>query len=170
MNSNRGVTVVELVMVIVVTMILAGASIAGLNGVQAWRAAAAVKRLYADCGFARNLAMLSARRTALVIVDEASMSYELRQEAAPGVGALVTTPLTHPVTGQDWRVVLGSVATGLSLLSSNGPAGGVIGFDADGLPIDGGGAHWNADIDLVLSSGATIGIEQQTGIAELIWP
>ncbi len=170
MKSNRGVTIVELVMVIVVTMILAGASIAGLNGVQAWRSAAAVKRLHADFGFVRNLAMLSTRRTALVVVDQASMTYELRQEAAPGAGTLVTTPLTHPVTGQDWRVVWGSVATGLSLLSNSGPAGGVIGFDADGLPIDASGTLWNADIDLSLSSGATIAIEQQTGIAELTWP
>ncbi len=170
MRSNRGVTVVELVMVIVVTMILAGGSIAGLNGVQEWRSAAAVKRLHADCGFVRNLAMLSARRTALVIVDQASMTYELRQEAEPGVGALVTSPLTHPITGQDWRVVLGSVATGLSLLSNSGPSGGVIGFNTDGLPIDASGALWNADIDLSLSSGATIAIEQQTCIAELIWP
>jgi prepilin-type N-terminal cleavage/methylation domain-containing protein len=170
MKSNRGVTLVELVVVIVIAAILAGVSIRGLSGVQQWRAAAAAKRLQADCLHARNLAILSSRRTAIVIVDAGGMVYQLRQEATPSAGALLTTPLTHPITGQDWQVALGGLASGLSLLSNNGPSDGVIGFDADGMPIDANGALWNADVTLSLSSGATIKIEQQTGIAEMIWP
>ena len=170
MRSNRGVTLVELIVVISLTAILAGVSIRGFGGVQAWRAAAAAKRFHADCLHARNLAILSSRRTAIVIVDASGMVYQLQQEAAPAEGTLLTTPLTHPLTGQDWQVALGSLASGLSLQSNDGPPGGVIGFDSDGLPIDANGALWNADVNLSLSSGVTIEIEQYTGIAELIWP
>ena len=173
-RSGRGpvpaVTIVELVMVIIVTMILAGASIAGLNGVQSWRAAAAARRLHADFAYARNLAVLSSRRTALAIVDKATLTYELRQEAVPATGALVASVLTHPATGKDWSVTLGGLASGLSLQSSDGPANDVIGFDADGLLIDSSGGQWNGDISLSLSSGATINLTQATGVAELVWP
>ena len=170
MRSHRGVTMVELVMVISISMILAAVSIVGFQGVQSWRAASAVKRLRADFRHARNLAMLSSRRTALVIVDEAAMTYELRQEAAPSAGSRSLSVLTHPVTGQDWSVTLGGIAAGLSLQSNNGPSDGVIGFDADGMPIDSGGALWGGDIDLLFSTGAAIHVAWRTGIAEVIWP
>ena len=98
------------------------------------------------------------------------MIYELRQEAAPSAGSLSLSVLTHPVTGQDWRVTLGGIAAGLSLQSNNGPSDGVIGFDADGMPIDSGGARWGGVIDLLFNSGAAIHVARRTGIAEVTWP
>ena len=85
MKGRRGFTLVELVMVIVLTLILTSVSIKGLQGITAWRSAAAVQRVQADVLYARNQALLSTRRTVCVF-DPSSHTYEIQQEAAPGSG------------------------------------------------------------------------------------
>jgi prepilin-type N-terminal cleavage/methylation domain-containing protein len=166
MMSRRGFTLVELVLVIVITLILTSTAIHGLAGVTDWRAAAAVRRAHADVTHARSQAMLTGRRT-LCIFDADSSTYELRQEATPGSGPLAAEILDHPLSGQAWQVMLRDLSSGLEIDSAPTPA---FGFGRDGLPIDSSGAYLDDDIDITFSGGATLRVLAGSGLLEMSWP
>ena len=164
--TKHGFTLVEMVIVIVLTLILTAAAIHGLIGISEWRAAAAVRRVYADVLYARNRALLSGRRT-LCVFDAGAGTYELRQESSPASGAISATVIDHPLSGQAWQVALGDLSGGLGISSAPTPT---FGFGSDGMPIDASGVLISGDIDLTFTSGATLTVLAGSGLPEVTWP
>lgn len=166
---SRGFTLVESIMVIVLTMILATVALAGLRGTQTWRASAAVGRVQSDLLYARSAALLAGRRT-LCVVDTVQNVYTLQQEASPATGAIVGVVLDHPVTGTPWRVALGDLATGLTISFSPALNPTEIGFDATGMPINRAGTPLANDIAMRLGSTGTVTLRAGSGLCEVSWP
>jgi type II secretory pathway pseudopilin PulG len=166
MRGKLGFTIVEMVMVIVLTLILMAASVKGLQGIGAWRSAAAVQRVQADVLYARNQALLSARRT-LCVFDPDSHSYEIQQEAAPASGPISATLIDHPLTSEPWQVALQDLPGSISISSAPTPT---FGFGADGIPVGISGARLGSDIDLTFGNGATLTVFAGSGLSEVIWP
>jgi prepilin-type N-terminal cleavage/methylation domain-containing protein len=166
---RRAFTLVECVMVIVLTLILTAAAIGGLRGTQTWRASAAVTRVQSDLLYARSAALLTGRRT-LCVFDTALGTYELQQEASPGSGAVVGVVLEHPVTDSPWQVALGDLASGLTLSLPPALNPTEIGFDAAGMPINRAGAALSNDITITLGGAGTLTLRAGSGLCEVSWP
>jgi prepilin-type N-terminal cleavage/methylation domain-containing protein len=166
---HRAFTLVECVMVIVLTLILTAAAIGGLRGTQTWRASAAAKRVQSDLLYARSAALLSGRRT-LCVFSTTQPGYQLQQEASPASGAIAGVVLNHPVTDAPWRVTLADLAPGLtlSLPSALNPA--EIGFDTIGMPVNRAGAGLANDITINLGNGRTLTLRAGSGLCEVSWP
>jgi prepilin-type N-terminal cleavage/methylation domain-containing protein len=166
---HRAFTLVECVMVIVLTLILTAAAIGGLRGTQTWRASAAAKRVQSDLLYARSAALLSGRRT-LCIFDTGQGTYELQQEATPASGAIAGVVLDHPVTDAPWRVTLADLASGLTLSFPPTLNPAEIGFDIAGMPINRSGAALANDITINLGNGSTLTLRAGSGLCEVSWP
>ena len=165
----RAFTLVESVLVIVLTLLLTAAAIGGLRGTQTWRASAAVSRVQSDLLYARSAALLSGRRT-LCVFNTSQGTYELQQEASPASGAIAGVVLEHPVTGAAWRVTLGDLATGLALSFAPALNPTEIGFDATGMPISRAGSPLANDIAMRLGSAGTVTLRAGSGLCEVSWP
>ena len=165
MRQRHGFTLVELVLVISLTMILASAALGGLRNMTRWRMSAAVGRVQSDLLYARDLAMLSARRTWCEF-DLRGQAYELGQEPAPASGAIASKPIAHPLTGDTWRVTLAELADGLTVASDDPE----FGFAADGVPVDASG-RWlgSSGAEVRFSNGATLTVAGGTGLPEVQW-
>ncbi len=167
--GRRGFTLVESVLAIAISAILTAAALGGLRGVQTWRGAAAVRRVQSDLLSARQMAMLSTRRT-LCVFDLAKMTYEVQQESSPGRGAIVATVIDHPLTSEPWRVTLGDLAAGLGVRFNPVLSPATFGFDAAGLPENTAGSVLAKDLVLTFTSGATLKLRAGSGLCEVNWP
>jgi prepilin-type N-terminal cleavage/methylation domain-containing protein len=163
-TRQAGFTLVELVLVIVLTLVLTAASIKGINGVGEWRAAAAVRRVNADITYARNQALLSGRRT-LWVLDTGDQTYEIRQEAAPASGAITAASIDHPLTDESWVVTIQDLSSGLAA-SSDDP---VFGFGSDGTVINSSGSRLTDDVVVTFDNGATITVTAGSGLSQVSW-
>ncbi|HUU97941.1 MAG TPA: hypothetical protein VM487_19565 [Phycisphaerae bacterium] len=169
MKRARAVTLVELVLVIVLTLILASVAIGGLKGVQTWRAAAAIRRIHADLTYTRNLAMISSRRT-LCTFDSSADSYEIRQEAVPSQGQITGSLVQHPLTGQSWSVLLADLGGAVAIDTVTGVSDESLGFGGDGMPLDALGQPVTGDVTVGLSNAAEIVVYRGSGLSEVVWP
>jgi len=162
-------TLVESVLAITLTMILSAAALAGLRGVQSWRAAAAVRRIQADVLYARQAAVLSGRRT-LCVFDLAKMTYELQQESSPRSGSFVATVIDHPLTSEPWRVALGDLSSGLGVSFAPILNPSAFGFDAAGMPVTSAGSVLGSDLVMTFTNRATLTLRAGSGLSEVTWP
>jgi Tfp pilus assembly protein FimT len=167
-KQQRAFTLVEAVLVIVLTLILTSASIGGLVGVQNWRGNSAVRRFQADALYARNVAITSTRRVMCVI--STGTTYELQQEAAPGSGAVVATAMNHPLTDQAWRVNLGDLRSGLSVTVQPSLTPVEFGFNLDGRLIRRNGSVMQSDVVVTFNNGAVATLRAGSGLCEVQWP
>lgn len=166
-NRTRGLTLVELVVTMCITLILASAAIGGLLGVQSWRAARAAARLAADLSYARAYAMLTERRT-LCTFDLPAQSYRLDAEPSPSTGALIVQPMRHPLTGENWEVQLAELG-GLRITDLEAVDDGALGFGPDGLPLRASGSPIKKDVRISLSNGAQILVFGGSGVCQILW-
>jgi Tfp pilus assembly protein FimT len=164
--TRRAMTLMELVVVIVLTLILSATAIHGFSGLGEWRATAAVRRVHADVLHARQEALLSGRRTVCVF-NPATDTYEIRQESSPGVGSISASVIDHPLTDAPWQVELSKMGGGVGISSAPTPT---FGFGSDGTPIDTSGARIKRDIGVTFSSGAKLIVRAGSGLSEVTWP
>ncbi len=168
MKPRRAFTLVEAVLVIVLTLILTSASIGGLVGVQTWRGNSAVRRFQADLLYARNAAIASTRRVMCVL--SAGTTYELQQEATPGSGAVVATAMNHPLTDQAWRVNLNDLRRGLSVTVQPTLTPAEFGFNTDGRLINRNGTALQNNVVVTFNNGAVATLRAGSGLCEVQWP
>jgi Tfp pilus assembly protein FimT len=165
---RRALTLVELVMVITLTMILTAAALAGLRGVQTWRASATVRRVQADVDYARNLALASGRRT-LCRLNAGGTQYEIQQEPTAGTGTVNAVTLTHPFTDQAWLVVLNNLAIGEQIVLTPTLSPPTFGFAPTGLVIRADGTTLTGEVQLTFRSGAVLAVACGSGLTEVRW-
>jgi len=169
MMRARAVTLVELAAVIAITLILTASAVAGLVGMQQWQRAAALRRVQADLAHARDLAILSSRRT-LIVLHASPPSYEVQQEADPGSGAISGSALTHPLTGEPWVVAPQDLGGGLTLAWTIPGGATSFGFAADGRPVSAAGVPLAADVQATANNGAEVIVRDGSGVSEVNWP
>ncbi|MGE0481418.1 MAG: Tfp pilus assembly protein FimT/FimU [Phycisphaerae bacterium] len=162
---RRGLTLVEMVLVLSLTGVLAAVSVGGFVGFTDWRAATGLKRLADDIRFARQAAIIAGVRTAWVF-DAARQSYELRREPDVASGAFGGAVLPHALTGGDWRVALAEIGAG-PIVRVQGTTANTVVFGSDGLPRNVAGQRVGNNVVIRLIAGGRVVIERRTGVVRM---
>lgn len=129
--GSPGLTLVELLLVLIVIAVLSGAAITLLSSGQKQLAAQeAVQRLMTDLEYAQSDAIAS-RSERRVVFDENAESYSVYAGA---------TLLWHPVSKRPFAVDLDDLfpGAGLDLASADFAGSDTLRFDGRGLPVAGG--------------------------------
>jgi len=129
--GSEGLTLVELLLVLIVIAVLSGTAITLLSSGQKQIAAQeAVQRLMTDLEYAQSDAIVN-RSERSVVFDENAESYSVYAGA---------TLLWHPVSKRPFAVALDDLfpGAGLDLVSANFAGSDTLRFDGHGLPVAGG--------------------------------
>ena len=101
-KGKRGLTLVELLIVIVLVAIAAALAVPLLADTEATRLRAAARLLVADLAFAQIESITHADDPCVVIFDSVSHAYSIAKASDPA------TPMTEPVTNQPYTVQFGT--------------------------------------------------------------
>lgn len=160
-TARRGFTLFELVLTTLVLAILAGLAFT-YTDLRTDRARAAAERLIADIDYARSEAIARPDVGCVLRFAASPQSYWLARRATP------TTPISHPLTKGEYRVVFGSDAQpelkDVRIASMSLGGDGVIEFDALGAPDQSTAATVTVACG---RNGYVVTIEPNTGIATL---
>lgn len=166
-KQRRAFTLVELMLVIAMTAIVAGMAAGGLKSVRSAQKSNAVRRVQADLTYARDRAMSTGCRTQWALV-KAAQAYELRAESAPASGTISAKVIKLP-SGAAWHVALRDLAAGLSVSKLTAANSNAVFFAAAGNLINKSGKP-AGDATVKFNSGAIIAISSTTGAAAVHWP
>jgi len=168
-NQTRSFTLIELIVVTVITVILAALSVPVLANGSARRLARAAHELAMHIKMARGLAVAT-RRTTWVDFDAATESYSIYIEDPDTPGRSNRIKVTNPVTGEDFDVTLDTAEFDGVEISSAGFGGrSEVEFDRLGKPYDGMGNALTSDGTVVLTAGGatrTVHVVQDTGLVK----
>jgi type II secretion system protein H len=163
-TSNRGFSLVELIVVMVLISIAAAVATAAMGSVGTTRQKSAARQLARDLTFARAQAIL-AGRTVWVVFDPAAETYSLLMEAVDSGGRGSAVALIDPATGRPLRQALASLGhEGVTLNALSLEGGSEVGFDWRGRPkLD--DSSYLSSPGLITLSGAAVSIQPNTGFA-----
>ena len=148
--DRNGVTLIELVMVIVLIGIIAAFVMPMLGNITTTEAGSFTDKLRADMRYAQDLAMTQSQR---VQVNFTANSYSI---------TIAGNPIVDPSNGRNYPVTLGTGEyAGISL--SNTFGGSIVIFDSLGGPYDSNGALTANQSVTVAPVGHTITVTMQTG-------
>ncbi len=166
-----GFSLIELVTVMVIVGILAGAAVVTLSSTSDNRATMAAKQLVRDLTFARQRAVATGTPS-WIDFDPApgaeTWTVKAEDPVSVATGYLdATSPLTDPATGQDFVQTLGVGSfVGVDLATANFDTYAIPGFDWMGQPWTYDGATelaLVADGTITISGGHTVTVEAGTG-------
>jgi len=168
-SQTRSFTLIELIVVTVITVILAALSVPVLANGSARRLSRAAHELAMHIKLARDLAVAT-RRTTWVDFDVAADSYSIYIEDPDTPGRPNRISATNPVTGDDFDVTLDTGEFDGVEISSAGFGGRPeVEFDRLGKPYDGVGNALASDGTAVLTAGGatrTVRVVQDTGLVK----
>ncbi len=155
--AQKGFTLIELVMVLVLLGIVAVFVAPRLGNVPSTNAAAFTDKLRADIRYAQNLAMTRNQR-ARVTFRNAPNGYDV---------TLGGNPVIDPAGSGNLSVTLntGNYA-GISITIPTGFSGNYVEFDSLGVPYEGGGAPLGAARSVTVTGGGSnysVSVQPQTG-------
>jgi Tfp pilus assembly protein FimT len=160
---------VELVVVLVIVAILAGAAAPSLAGLSGTRTRAAARVLARDLRYAREHA-LDTGTGVWVSINAASESYTMLRESESSPGRADATQLTDPGTGRAFAQVFGTgefAGVGIGTVSIGGGSGSEVGFDWRGRPRDQTEALLTGVGVITLTGSISVTIEPETGLARV---
>jgi prepilin-type N-terminal cleavage/methylation domain-containing protein len=163
-HLGGGFTLIEMLAVVAILGILAGAAIPALSTMASSRANIAAKQVLRDLTFARERAMLTSTRS-WVTFTTATSSYSVKAENPASPGKAGATTLTDAATGKPFTVTLASgefAGVGLTSVAIDG--GTEIGFDWLGQPLNSSQTALAANGTINLSGGKTVTIQIGTGM------
>lgn len=135
MDMRSGLTLIELIAVIVILVILAGSAVPAMHRLSQSRAATAAKYLAADLTTARQHAVTSGR-TMWIDFDLGADRWSVLREPLDGSGFADAEVVDDPATGKPFVVRLNEGPfTGVRILRCGFDGGTRIGFDWRGRPI-----------------------------------
>jgi len=105
-RRSRGLTLVELMIVVTIIAIAAALAVPRLGGTQTTRLRAAAELLAADLAFAQIESIAHGDDPRMVVFDPDASEYHLAASSTPD------TPLDNPVGGQPYRVAFGQGRAG----------------------------------------------------------
>lgn len=150
-TTERGFTVVELVVILVLVVILAFTVIPRYQDKGAINVSALAEQLASDIRYTQSLAMTSGQRNR---INLAAASYQITTSAG--------MPVAHPATGSTVAISLSNVSLTLSGLSNS-----YIAFDGKGIPYtDVAGTVLSANATITLNSSDStrqVVVSPQTG-------
>ncbi len=162
---TRAFSLVELVVVITITGIIAAVALPAMSSLSATRSSAPAGQILRALGYARERAIATACRT-WVVFSTASNSYSVLGEPIgnPGRGNAVT--LTDPATRSNYLQSLSTTEyAGVSLVSAVFDSGSEVGFDWLGRPLNSTSASLAAQGTITLTQGKTVTVQVGTGLA-----
>ncbi len=166
-RKGGGFTLLELVAVMVIVGILAGAAVVTLSTTTGNRSKMAADQLLRDLTFARQRAVATGTPS-WVQFDTAADTWTVLAEDPVSVGTSWTdaTTLTDPATGQPFVQSLGVAPfIGVDLLTVGFDGNDKVKFDWLGQPLTYGTTETalGADGTVTLSGGHTVTVEAETG-------
>jgi prepilin-type N-terminal cleavage/methylation domain-containing protein len=150
MMAQRGFTLIESIMTIMLIVIIILFAMPRLPDVSPTKAGALIDKLQADVRYAQNLAMTRHQR--------ARVTFQIN-------GYTVTlggNPVADPATGGNFSVTLNAGDYAGVSITSIGFSGNYVEFDSLGVPYDSGGALAAAK-SVTVTGGQTITVAAQTG-------
>lgn len=163
-RSRGGFTLIELIVVLVITAVMAGVALPTLANLQSTRAAAAQRQIAADLITIRERAMATGTlHRAFFQPAKAECGYYTVAGSNPASN--VETLIQLPGSGQAWlmRMNQGEFA-GVSLLSVSIGSGTSVTFDWQGRPYDASGTLLSSNGTIMLTGQRTITIVRDVGL------
>ncbi len=169
-GTGGGFSLIELVAVMVIVGILAGAAVVTLSSATDNRATMAAKQLVRDLTFARQRAVATGTPS-WIDFDPApgaeTWTVKAEDPVSVATGYLDATELTDPATGQNFVQTLGVGSfAGVALSAAGFDGYAILGFDWLGQPWTYDGATEIAlvpDGTITISGGHTVTVEAGTG-------
>lgn len=166
---RRGFSLIELIVVLIVTGILAAAAIPSVTGRSTTTSRAAARHLARDLSFCRARAMATGTTVWMRLVTSTS-SYTVLAENPTSPGRAGATALTDPATGRSFSQALASgdyPGVTLTTVSIGGGTQDEVGFDWLGRPKDQAEALLTSAGTISMSGGITITIQPGTGLVSI---
>ena len=159
---EKGFTVIELIMVIVIVAILSVGTALFLGNIAGQRISAAAEKIIADLRYAQGLAAAS-RNNCGVTFSTANNNYTVFENNNPA------DPAIYPLTQGDFTVDFDNLTEydGVSITSISIGTGSLVSFDSFGIPYDSTGAALASDAEIELNNSVTIVIHPETGTVEI---
>jgi len=162
--SRRGFSLVELIVVMVVTAIIAAVAIPATTPLTSTRQKIAARQLTRDLGFARERSIATGIRMWVTLSPSAD-TYTMLQELSTAPGRASATAFTDPATGRPFLQQLNfGDFIGVDLSTVTIGTGTEIGFDWLGRPMDSSSTLLSGSGTINIS-GATITIHPESGLA-----
>jgi prepilin-type N-terminal cleavage/methylation domain-containing protein len=155
----RGFTLVELIVVTVITSIVAAVAIPALSSITLARKRVAARMIQRDLAFARERA-LATGTVHWVVFTPAGDTYSVLSENPASPGRAGAAAITDPATGRAMLVRLntGDFA-GVDLTGASFGSGAELGFDWLGRPLGTGGTALASPGAVTLSGGYTVTVD-----------
>jgi prepilin-type N-terminal cleavage/methylation domain-containing protein len=159
-----GFTLIELIAVMAIAAILAGAAIPAMSTISTTRHAAAAKQVLRDLSFARERAMLTGTRS-WVTFNVGTKSYSVLAENSASPGRAGATTLTDMATGKPYSITLGANEfAGTTITSVNFDGASEIGFDWLGQPLNSSQTSLAANGTISMGGGRSVTVQIGTGM------
>lgn len=160
-----GFTIIELIAVIVVLAILAGAAVPAISNLQQTRSVAAARYALGDLTFARSRAIATGIST-WVVFDVSDARWTILTEQFDQPGRVSAVPLTDAATGGPYATALGKAPfEGVTLIDADFDGGAELGFDWNGRPLNSSENLLQLPGVITLSGGHVIRVEIETGLS-----
>lgn len=161
--GRRGFTLIELVTVMAIIGIVAGAGAACALRIEAVRSAAALDGMVANLRYLQGLALAKSVRT-WVVFDTAANTYRGYEEDPAAPGRAGRQPTLDPLTRTPMVVALDEgFMSGTRVTAAAFNGGAELAFDSRGAPYDGLGAPLAREGTIVLADGRTVTVSPETG-------
>jgi prepilin-type N-terminal cleavage/methylation domain-containing protein len=164
-SSGGGFTLIELIVVLVLTAILAATATPAIRSLSDGRARHATDQLEHDLTFARQRAM-STGSMSWVVFDTEAESWQMLAEDPENPGRASAQPVIDAATGKPHAVTLGASAgpfAGVEIVSAVFDGGAEVGFDWLGRPLTDAEAPLHVFGRVALSSEKTVWVVPDTG-------
>jgi Tfp pilus assembly protein FimT len=168
--SVEGFTLVEIIVVLVATGLMAVVASAALNGLGGGRAAAASRLIQRDLTFARQRAIATGSRC-WVSFDAANDSYQLLVENPASPGRAAAVAIDDPGTGRAFIEQLNDGAfADVNLIAVSFDGGAHVGFDWLGQPLNSAESPLAGDGVIALSHGYQVVVDAGSGRVTITGP
>lgn len=163
-RRSVGFTLTELVVILAVIGLLAGAALPSLSGLSDARGNVAASRVRSALVFAQEWAMASTVST-WVAFDAADETAAVYVEDAANPGKANRVALTDPLSRTAMVVRLGDAGQGIDAVDFG--ATNEVQFDASGSPFDAGGTPLATDGTVTMAGGAVVRVTRNTGLVTI---
>jgi prepilin-type N-terminal cleavage/methylation domain-containing protein len=158
---TAGFTLMEMVMVVVVSAVLAGVAVPSLNGLTASQSNVAAARIRTALIYAQEWAMDSGNHTWVAFdANTELVSVYVENPASPGLANRVA--LTDPLKRGAMTLQLGDA--GIGIVTATFAATSEVEFDSLGIPYDRNGGLLATDGTVVVTGGVTVRVTKNTGL------
>jgi prepilin-type N-terminal cleavage/methylation domain-containing protein len=166
-EKAAGFTLVEVVMVLVISGILASAVVSAAARLGELKAEAAVNTLAAHLRYLQALAMSRNSRT-WAVFDQAASTYRGYMEDHDHPGAAHRLAALDPLSRKPMVVDLhAGILTGLGITSIGFGGGSELCFDPYGVPFNAAGTALSQEGTIVLSTLVTVAVSPETGTTSI---